>query len=56
MLTDFHWDEAKKNVLEKKKKKSKWPTQKKPRDFQLSQFSIFFAKISGICPWVRRIN
>ena len=40
MLTDFHWDEAKK--IEKiEKKKSKWPTQKKGV-FQHRQFSIFF--------------
>ena len=39
----------------KKKYKKKWPTQKN-WDFQLPQFSIFFAKISGIGPWVNRIN
>jgi hypothetical protein len=38
-----------------KKNKSKWPTQKN-WDFQLPQFSIFFAKISWIDPWVSRIN
>ena len=39
MLTDFHWDEAKKN----QKKNSKWPTQKN-NVFQNRQFSIFFCE------------
>ena len=37
------------------KKNSKWPTQKN-LDFQLPQFSKFFLKISGIGPWVSRID
>ena len=37
------------------KKIPKWQTQKN-WVFQNHQFSIFFAKISGIGPWVSRIN
>ena len=39
----------------KQKKISKWPTQK-IWVFQNRQFSIFFVKISGIGPWLSRID
>ena len=52
MLTDFHWNEGKKNF---EKMNSKWPIQK-TEIFQLPQFSIFFVKISWIGPWVSGIN
>ena len=47
----FHGDEAF-FFLFQKKKRSKWPTQKK-LIFKLRQFSIFFIKISWIAPGVR---
>ena len=50
---DFHWDEAKKYFI--RKKKSKWPPKKRVI-FQLRQFSIFLVKISWIGHWVSRID
>ena len=44
-----------KKIFFLQKKNSKWPTHKKVI-FQLCQFSIFFVKISWICPWVSRIE
>ena len=48
----FSWGWSKNKIYEKK---SKWPTQKN-WVFKFHQFSIFLAKISGIGPWVSRMN
>jgi hypothetical protein len=53
-LTAFH------EIKQKKKKKNlkknpKWPTQKN-LILPNGQFSIFFAKLSGMGPWVSRID
>ena len=53
MLTDFHWEEAKEKIFEKKN--SKWPTQKKPH-FPALPILIFFMEISWIGPLVSRID
>ena len=52
-MTDFHGDEAKKIFFEKKFKMadSKNPSFSKP-----PILNIFFAKFSGIGPWVSRKN
>ena len=53
MLTNFHWDEAKKIFFEKKIKVA---DSKKPEIFNSPNSQYFFAKISEIGPWVSRIN
>ena len=54
MLTNFHWDEAK--IIYFFEKKIKMADLKTKQVFQLPQFSIFFAKILEIAPWVNGIN
>jgi hypothetical protein len=44
------------NRKQKKKSKSKWPDLKKLKFSTPPSVNIFFAKISGIGPWVSRIN
>ena len=53
MLTDFHWDEAKKS--KKKSKKNQNGRLKKTEFFKIANSQYFFAKILGIGPWVSRI-
>ena len=40
MLTDFHWEEAKEKIFEKKN--SKWPTQKKTHFPAPTIFNILY--------------
>jgi hypothetical protein len=47
MLTDFHWGEAKKNQNGRLKK---------TEIFNSPNSQYFSAKISGIGPWISRIN
>ena len=51
MWTNFHWDEAKKNTLKKKIQNCRF---KKTEIFNFPNSQYFFAKISGIDPWVMR--
>ena len=53
MLTDFHWNEAKKKFGEKKYKSA---DSKKLRFSTPPILNIFFKKMSGIGLWVNRIN
>ena len=50
MLTDFHWDEAKKIFFVKNK--FKMAHLKKNEIFKIANSQNNFAKISGIGPWV----
>jgi hypothetical protein len=52
MLTDFLWDEAKKQT---KTFRKKWPTQKNLSFSKPPILNIFFLK-KGICPYVCMIN
>ena len=49
-LTDYHRNEAKKEIF-LEKKGPKWPTQK-TEFFKIANSQYFFVKISWICPWV----
>ena len=46
MLTDFHWEKAKKKIFEKKN--SKWPTQKKTHFPALPILKNFSSKFHGL--------
>ena len=54
MLTDIHGDEAQKHLFLKKQKQN--GRLKKTEFFKITNSRYFFTKISGIVPWVDRIN
>ena len=55
MLTDFNWDEAKKEkkIFEKKNQNGQL---KKNEFFNFANSQYFLSKISWIGPWVSRID